>query len=56
MGLVFGYKSVSKWSKVISRPKIVNASRRLKRQLSEKSKKILRDLGVSLKKKKKKKN
>ena len=53
MGLVFGNNSVSKWPKMVSRPKTVNVSRRLKRQLSEKSKKILQDLGVSLKKKKK---
>jgi len=50
MGLAFGFKSASKWPKMISRPKTANVSRRPKRKNSEKSKKILRAISVSLKK------
>jgi len=53
MGLAFGHKSAPRWPKMISRPKTVNVSRRPKSKLSENSKKILRALGVNLKKKKK---
>ena len=51
MGLALSYKSASEWPNMMSRPKTVNVSRRPRTQLSEKKgKKILRVLGVSLKK------
>jgi len=58
MGLVFHYKSTSPWARPLSRRQPANVSARAqkskrKKQLSEKSKTILKALGLSLKKKKK---